>query len=1165
MFLLFFTLSINGEIRKSINLNNDWITIAEDSSNFHQGFENMDYPTSDWTKVNVPHNWDRYEGYRRGNHGNRHGCSWYRKMFSIDTYNSNKHYFLHFEGVGSYATVWVNGIKVGYHAGGRTTFTLDITNAINTNGEPNLLSVMANHPSQIRDLPWVCGGCSDEWGFSEGSQPFGIFRPVHLIVTDHIRVEPFGVHLWNDKTVNNNSAIIHFTNEIKNYSQKNKKVTIINSVIDSTGNKVVSTSKTVKIVQNEVKIISGQFTVSNPTLWSIENPYLYTIKTQIIAKGEVIDQTETKYGIRWISWPQNRKDNTNTFQLNGKPVFLNGTAEYEHNLGKSHAFSNEQIDTRVAQVKAAGYNAFRDAHQPHNFRYHQQWDSLGILWWTQMGAHIWFDNPDFKANFKQLLREWVKERRNSPSIILWGLQNESRLPTKYAEECANIIRQMDPTTSSQRLVTTCNGGTGTDWNVIQNWSGTYSGDPYIYDQEISEQLLNGEYGAWRSLDLHTEGEFKQDDAYSEDRMTLLMEMKIRLAEAVKDKCCGQFHWLMNSHENPGRIQNGEGYRDIDRLGPINYKGIFTPWGEPTDAFYMFRSNYAPKETEPMVYIASHTWPNRFTTPGIKDSIIVYTNCDEVELFNGAYTNSLGKLKKNGIGTHLTFNQINISNNVISAIGYIKGEKVATDIIILNHLPKDKSFKKLRNTSDSITSPLPYRNYLYRVNCGGPDYIDVHDNLWMADIHRSDSVHWGSTSWTDSFDGLPYFYGSQRRTFDPIAGSNDWNLFQSFRYGRDQLKYHFPIEDGDYSVELFFVEPWYGIGGGLNCDNWRLFDVAINEKTIHDVDIWESAGHNTAYKLKIPITVKNGAINISFPNIKSGQAIISAIAISSANSGVKIFPQSPKTIIDLEYKIKKDKDVLSVQDWLDWGTNIWKNESAQIVNIPSFLFASNWIQFTTKDQWKSTHQISFKTLIDADVYIAIDSSQLKSEIKNWSFTKHYLKSDEDGLTNYPIYTIRAKSSNKVQIADEIPVICIAACPISKLEKAADQRPIIKYELDNAQINNSQFLDSIEGRTFVHFGNKQSPEINWNIETGIADKYTVRIKYYNNSADTIIAIVKIETATGIEMMNEEVEFIPKGDQWKTFKVPTPSTINAGDYVVKLISVDPKELKIDYLEIQ
>ena len=67
-------------------------------------------------------------------------------------------------------------------------------------------------------------------------------------------------------------------------------------------------------------------------------------------------------------------------------------------------------------------------YQPHHLDYQKYWDKEGVLWWTQFSAHVWYDTPEFRENFKKLLRQWVKERRNSPSVVMWGLQNESTLP-----------------------------------------------------------------------------------------------------------------------------------------------------------------------------------------------------------------------------------------------------------------------------------------------------------------------------------------------------------------------------------------------------------------------------------------------------------------------------------------------------------------------------------------------------------------------------------------------------------------------------------------------------------------------------------------------------------------------------------------------------------------
>ncbi len=180
--------------RHDINLNNDWQTSLKGTN---EPIAPDSYRDA-WKKVNVPHNWDDYYGYRRLQHGNLHGDAIYKKSFTIKQTKQGKRFFLFFEGVGSYAKVMLNGKPVGSHAGGRTTFTLDVTDAIKTDGTENELEVQASHPANIKDLPWVCGGCSDERGFSEGSQPLGIFRPVHLIITNDVRIEPFGVHAWAD-------------------------------------------------------------------------------------------------------------------------------------------------------------------------------------------------------------------------------------------------------------------------------------------------------------------------------------------------------------------------------------------------------------------------------------------------------------------------------------------------------------------------------------------------------------------------------------------------------------------------------------------------------------------------------------------------------------------------------------------------------------------------------------------------------------------------------------------------------------------------------------------------------------------------------------------------------------------------------------------------------
>jgi hypothetical protein len=113
--------------------------------------------------INVPHNFDDYYGYRQLRHGNLHGSAVYQKTFMAQP-QEGKRYFLQFEGVGTYATITLNDTQYPKELIGRTVFTLDVTEALNTG--KNTLHILVDHPAMQTESPWVCGGCSSEWGFS---------------------------------------------------------------------------------------------------------------------------------------------------------------------------------------------------------------------------------------------------------------------------------------------------------------------------------------------------------------------------------------------------------------------------------------------------------------------------------------------------------------------------------------------------------------------------------------------------------------------------------------------------------------------------------------------------------------------------------------------------------------------------------------------------------------------------------------------------------------------------------------------------------------------------------------------------------------------------------------------------------------------------------------
>ena len=797
--------------RHIVSLNQGWqarILSAEDAS----CHDTVAFP------VNLPHNFDDYYGYRQLRHGNLHGKAIYHKTFTAGKQTS-KRYFLQFEGVGTYATVTLNGHQYPEELVGRTVWTLDVTDALHQGN--NDLTVTVNHPSMQTASPWVCGGCSSEWGFSEGSQPFGIFRPVSFIETDAVRIEPFGVHVWNNAACDS----VFIETELKNYSTTPQTLELVSKFAMASGKTVFRLSQELRLEPGETRTVRQVSPVTDAHRWTLDDPYLYTLTSMLKRPGHydgdantarepalvTFDEVRTPFGIRSLSWPVPRQrlavgasPTDNRFYLNGAPVFINGTCEYEHILGNSHAFTPEQIRSRVKQMTNAGFNALREAHQPHNLLYQQLCDEQGLLFWSQFSAHIWYDTPKFRETFKRLLVRWIKERRNSPSIILWGLQNESVLPKQFAEECSDIIRTLDPTCRDQRAITTCNGGEGTDWNVIQNWSGTYGGSAENYDNELKrpEQLLNGEYGAWRTIDLHG------DAKYSEESFTALLETKARLAEqafSVGGKTadstglgvCGHFQWLFTSHDNPGRNQPDGAYRRIDKIGPINYKGLTTIWEEPTPAYYMYRQRY-------------------------------------------------GSVCRHGMATNTP-------------------------------LPTAADCNR-----DLVKGADGYR-YLYRINCGGDAFTDEYGQQWQADDSLL-SHSWGQDfpginafqasqrhitadiRGTRSDELFQFFrFGRHRLWYDLAVGGSPTDTYRIELYFVEPWHGKNGGEQDDYE--------------GL-----RIFDVAVNDSTvIDDLDPWAEAGYCGSLKRVVTAKAQDGRLRISFPEVKAGQAVLCGIAVALAQS------------------------------------------------------------------------------------------------------------------------------------------------------------------------------------------------------------------------------------------------------------------------------------------
>jgi len=201
---------------------------------------------------------------------------------------------------------------------------------------------------------------------------------------------------------------------VKNESLKNSTFNIEESIVDSSGKTIASGSKKNLSLRtgNQEEYVS-RFKVINPKLWSIETPYLHTLKTVLRSGGKIVDTYETTFGIRTV-----RFDPNEGFFLNGKHLKIKGTADHQDHAGVGIAIPDALQEFRVKQLKVLGSNAIRTAHNPPSPELLDACDRLGML--------VLDENRLMGINQEHFdcLERFMKRDRNHPSVVLWSLGNE---------------------------------------------------------------------------------------------------------------------------------------------------------------------------------------------------------------------------------------------------------------------------------------------------------------------------------------------------------------------------------------------------------------------------------------------------------------------------------------------------------------------------------------------------------------------------------------------------------------------------------------------------------------------------------------------------------------------------------------------------------------------
>ncbi|MGN6800700.1 MAG: glycoside hydrolase family 2 TIM barrel-domain containing protein [Ginsengibacter sp.] len=385
----------------------------------HASFENFN--DQNWRTLDLPHDWSIEDlpnqsdsvigpfstksvgatatGYTVG------GIGWYRKHFSFEN-KAGKNVTIYFDGVYMNSDVYINGHLLGNHPYGYTPFSYDVTPYLK-NGE-NVIAVRVSNEG--KNSRWYSGS--------------GIYRHVWLTVTPLFHFAQWGVYITTPE-VSDKSATIKVNSKLVNGNTTEQNAILRTTIFDKTNKKVAEEEKKIDIGEKNSNETLQTFQISNPHLWSPENPYLYHAVSELIVNNKVIDRVTNNFGIRLISITAEKG-----FLLNGKRILLRGGCVH-HDDGPLGSATIDAAEIRkVHLLKSFGFNAVRTSHNPPSQQFLDACDSIGIIvideafdHWERpknpQDYHLYFD-----TSWKRDIDAMVQRDRNHPSVVFWSIGNE---------------------------------------------------------------------------------------------------------------------------------------------------------------------------------------------------------------------------------------------------------------------------------------------------------------------------------------------------------------------------------------------------------------------------------------------------------------------------------------------------------------------------------------------------------------------------------------------------------------------------------------------------------------------------------------------------------------------------------------------------------------------
>ena len=676
-----------------------------------------------WQEVRVPHDWAIYGPFNRDNdlqtvaveqNGEKEetvktgrtgglpfiGKGTYRTTFEIpDTINRNV--TIVFDGAMSNAHVNVNGQEVAYWPYGYNSFYADVTDAV-VPGINNMIVELENFERASR---WYPGA--------------GLYRNVHIVNTDKVHIPIWGTYITTP-FVSSEKASVRMEVEVDGV-KKGDKIGVTTEIISPEGRVVAS--------NNAPFTVNGQkhfqnFLISQPELWSPENPQLYTARTQIEKNGIVVDCYDTRFGIRKLEYIPEQG-----FYLNGKPTKFKGVCNH-HDLGPLGAAVNKSaLRHQVEILKNMGANAIRTSHNMPAPELVELCDELGLMLMIEP-FDDWSFRPKSPNGYGAFFCDWaekditnmVRHYRNNPSVMMWSIGNE--VPSQWGPDgvdelimLQDLVKKLDPTRpvtcGMDQIGSVLDNGFAASLDIPgfnykpQYYQSAYEKLPQrliLGSETASTVSSRGMYYFPVSFDkehnqvIHPEN---QSSGYDNETCDWSNTPDIDFYMDEQPWVLGQFVWTGFDYLGEPSPYDTDAWPSHSSLF-----GIVDLASLPKDRYYLYRSHW--NKDDATLHILPHwNWKGR---EGQVTPVFVYTSYPKAELFINGKSQGIREKNDSTLQTRyrLMWNNTRYEPGEVKVVAYdTDGNKTAEKIMRTTGKPHHIILTSNRDTLNADGDDLAY--------------------------------------------------------------------------------------------------------------------------------------------------------------------------------------------------------------------------------------------------------------------------------------------------------------------------------------------------------------------------------------------------------------------------------------------------------------------------